>query len=218
MKKYIYIILFSLGIVTGIKADFSMGVAGSLAFIDATGTETEGTAADTSDRSKSVDNIAVIASIFAEKELANGATIGFELVPFSADVSDQTHSRTESSVAGSGEGVTGSNTRTADAEVELFRTAYVEYPIRGALFKLGYSQIDVNTKENKLTNGGTYGDATLDGITVGLGFKRDAGNVFYKGMLEYTDFETLKLNSSTNNKIEADLDVTQFKVYVGKTF
>lgn len=218
MKKYIYIILFSFGVVTGLKADFSMGVSGSLALIDASGTETEGTAADTSDRSKSVDNMAGIAAIFAEKTLDNGATIGFEIVPFSADVSDKTHERTESSVAGSGEGVSGSNTRKADAEVEFFRTAYLEFPVKEALFKVGFSQIDVNTKENKLTNGGTYGDATLDGFTVGLGFKRDAGDVFYKGMLEYTDFETLKLSSSTNNKIEADLDVTQLKVYVGKAF
>ena len=74
------------------------------------------------------------------------------------------------------------------------------------------------TKENAITSSGTYGDATLDGYTVGAGIRGSIGDFFTKTSVEYTDFEDLSLSSSTVNKITADLDVLQFKVSIGKTF
>ena len=50
--------------------------------------------------------------------------------------------------------------------------------------KLGFSQVDVNTKENKITGSGTYGDATLDGYTVGLGINGSIGEYFTKTSIE----------------------------------
>ena len=130
---------------------YGIGVTGTVAMIDASGSETEGTAADTSDRSSSVDNTAVYGSIFLESTLDNGITLGFSHNPFAADVSDKTHERTETSEAGDGEGVTGSNTRKADAEVKNYNQIYMEVPYKGSYVKVGFAQIDVNTKENALS-------------------------------------------------------------------
>ena len=204
---------------TAIAASYGIGVTGTYATIDADGTETEGTAADTSDRTKDVSNRALYGSIFVEGSLDNGLTFGISHNPFAADVSDEIHERTDTSVAGSGEGVTGTNTRKADAEVKNYNQVYMEVPYKGTFLKVGFAQIDVNTQENALTNGGTYGNATLDGYAIGVGAKGDFGNDSYaKISLEYVDFEELSLSSSTNNSIKANLDVTEINISIAKRF
>ncbi len=196
-----------------------IGVTGVLAKVEASGTETEGTAADTSDRSKSVENTAGFGSIYFENIRDNGVAIGIEYVPFSADVSDQVHSRTDTSQAGSGEGRSGTTVNTAAAEIENYRTVYVELPMRAAYLRLGFSQVDVNTQEAVITNGGNYGDATLDGYNIGLGVKKETSNgLQVKLNLQYTDFEDLSLSSSSNNSINADLDLTTVNLSVGRAF
>ncbi len=219
MKKQLFSIIAALMLSTSAFAgSYGIGVSGSVAFVDASGTETEGTAADTSTRSANVDNIAGVGSIFVEYIADSGIAYGIEYVPMSADVSDKVHERTDTSSAGSGEGVTGTNTRKASAEVSDFTTLYVEYPVGDLFLKAGFSQIEVETGENALSNGGTYGNDTVDGYTIGAGIKSDIGGYYTKAIIEYTDFDDLTLNSSSNNSITADLDVTQFKFSIGKTF
>ena len=58
---------------------------------------------------KNVDAITPVGSIYAEAILDSGWALGFEIVPMSAEVTDKTHSRTDVSIAASGEGVTGTN-------------------------------------------------------------------------------------------------------------
>ena len=204
---------------TAFATSYGIGVTGTLAIIDASGSETEGTEADTSDKSASVDNRAAYGSLFIESTLSNGITFGFSHNPFAADVSDAVHERTETSEAGDGEGVSGSNTRKADAEVKNYNQIYMEVPYKGSYVKFGFAQIDVNTQENALSNGGTYGNATLDGLAIGIGAKQDFGNDSYmKLSLEYVDFEDLSLSSSTNNSINADLDITELNIAIGKRF
>lgn len=202
------------------SAERIIGVTGTIALIDASGSETEGTETDTSNRSASVDNQAEYGSIYLETVRDNGITLGIEMVPFSADVSDKVHSRTDTSQAGSGEGRSGTTVNTASAEVENFRTVYAEMPVgSNAYLRFGLSQIDVNTEENVVTNGGNYGNATLDGVNLGVGIKREsASGLKLKASLQYTDFEELSLSSTTNNSIKADLDIASFNLSVGKAF
>ena len=209
-----------LTITTFASAENVIGVTGTLAKIEASGTETEGTAADTSDRTKSVTNSVSYGSIYLENIRDNGIAIGIEYVPFTADVSDKVHSRTDTSQAGSGEGRSGTTVNTANAEIENYRTVYVEVPMKSSTyFRLGFSQVDVNTTENVVTNGGNYGNATLDGYNLGLGIKGETSNgLRVKMNLQYTDFEDLSLSSSTNNSISADLDVTALNLSIGKAF
>ena len=86
-------------------------------------------------------------------------------------------------------------------------------------------QVTVNTQES-LGTGSAYGNIDLDGTLLGVGLKGDWGdNLFYKLEGTYTDYDTLNLTStqartgvSTNNKIKADLDVTQIKLGLGMKF
>ena len=201
---------------------YNLGVSGSLIDVNADGTETTtagdvgGGAANTN--STSVDNQAIIASIFAEYEMDGGIVFGFEHVPGSADVSKNVRSRTETAQGVSGTDADGVVSRKAQAEVENLNTLYVEYPIGSYYVRAGFTQVDVNTTETVPTSSGTYGNTTLDGLNLGVGFKGSLGDYFTKLSVEYTDFEDLALNSSTNNKITADLDVVDFKIAVGKRF
>ncbi len=219
LKKYISVVFSGLVMSLGLaSADIGVGVTGTLAMIDASGSEKEPTSGSTETTSTSVDNRAVYGSVFIESISDNGFVVGVAYNPFSADVSGDVHERTETSEAGSGEGVTGSNTRKASAEVENYRTLYMEIPVSTMFVKLGLSQIDVNTTENALTNGGTYGDATLDGYNIGIGVRQDKGSYYYKASIDYVDFEDLSLSSTTNNSIAADLDVTEINFSIGKKY
>ena len=219
MKKQILTIM----LFTSANAiEFGIGVSGSMAMVSAEGTETESanTGAEGSVRDASVDAMTGVGSIFAEVILDEfyGITIGAEIVPMSADVSDATHSRTDASIAASGEGTTGTVTRTADAEVENFTTLYTEIPLGGIFLKAGLSQIDINTLENSLTNGGTYKNDTVDGVTYGLGIKGEWAGFYTKLAMERTNFDTYTSTSGTTNTITADLDVDQIKFSIGKAF
>ena len=199
---------------------FGVGVSGSLALIEADGKETENAAGSETEASKftkDVENDAFIGSIFAEYISDYGFTVGIEHTPGSADVSDKTHTRVETAVGVSGESTNGSITRKASAEIENYNKLYVEYGSVGYV-RVGFAQLDVNTTETAQTDGGTYGNATLDGYSIGFGFKHDASDYYVKSSIEYTDFDTLSLTSSSSNKLTADLDVTEFKIAVGKAF
>ena len=224
MKNIITTILAFFAL-TGVSlaGSYGIGVTGSLAMVSAEGSETTtagtvtGGAANTN--SKSVDEDTVIGSIFVDYEADSGVVYGFSHVPGSAGVSDKTHSRTETAQGVSGTDASGSVTRTADAEVENFNTLYLEYPVATSSYiKLGWSQIDVNTKENAITDSGVYGNDTLNGFTIGAGKNGSLGSYFTKAAIEYTDFEDLSLTSTTSNKITADLDVLEFKFGIGKRF
>ena len=93
---------------------------------------------------------------------------------------------------------------------------YVEYGSVGYV-RVGFAQLDVNTTETAQTDGGTYGNATLDGYSIGFGFKHDASDYYVKSSIEYRLW-TLSLTSTSSNKLTADLDVTEFKIAVGKAF
>ena len=223
MKKLILTIITSFALTSvSYAGSFGIGVSGSLAQVSADGTETTdagtvgGGSADK--HSKSVDELGMIGSIFLDYEFDNGIVFGYSHVPGTAEVTGKKHSRSETAQGVSGTDASGSVTRTADAEVENFNTLYIEYPIGSIYAKLGFSQIDVNTLENSITDSGTYGNATLDGYTIGAGINNEMGGFFTKTSVEYTDFEDLALNSSTVNKIEADLDILEFKISVGKRF
>ena len=223
MKKLL-IVLFASLMLTGVSyaGSFGIGVSGSLAKVAAEGTETTtaGTVAGGSadKHSISVSEQSGIASVFVDYQFDNGFVIGISHVPGSADVSDKTHSRSETAQGVSGTDASGAVVRTAKAEVENFDTIYVEMPLGNFFAKLGYAQLDVNTQENAITGSGTYGNATLDGVTVGAGVNGNFGDFFTKTSVEYTDFEDLGLTSTTSNKITADLDVVEFKISLGKRF
>ena len=221
MKKIIIALFVSSLMFSSAQAiEYGVGVTGALAFVKADGKETEttNTGAEASVRTASVDAMTPTASIYAEVVFPY-ITLGYEIVPMSADVTDKVIRRTDASVAAAGEGVIGTNNRDADAEVENFQTFYAEVPLVGGFYvKAGISKIDLNTLETVPNNGGSYKNDTLDGVTYGAGVKGEIGGFTTKISGEVTNFDTYTALSGTTNKIQADLDMSQIKFSLGKQF
>ena len=218
MKKLVTILFFTLYMGAS-HAEMSYGISGALTQITASGTETEGGESNT----KEVSHVAVIPSLFVEYSIMDRITVGLDYIPMAADVSDKVHKRTdtETSVTGTATATTTSRTQTADAELENHLTLYADVMITDESFlKLGAVQVDLNTNES-LGTGSKYGNETINGYLVGIGFKREVGGIgkYMKVELAFTDYEDISLNSSVartgvtvNNKVTADLDTTALKI------
>ena len=211
---------------------FGLGVTGSYTKINASGSETESTVTGVTTSgevtSSSVDNNAIIGSIYAEYSFddaswgaaGNGITFGASYTPGTADVSDKVQSRTDTITKDADISAAGSSTYKAQAEVENYQNFYVEVPLWKSIYvKAGMSQIDVNTKESGASTTGTYGNASLDGTNLGIGLKGvTSSNIVWKLAYEETDFDTLNLTSTTSNKIKADLDTEAVSLSIGYRF
>ena len=236
MKKQILTIfvsmMFALASSIANAGSFNVGVTGALAKVKASGTETTGAgdsgAANTNSTDVSNDDVA-IGSIFAEYQSDYfGLTLGVEHIPGAADVSDTVKTRTDTEKSVTGDLTLNSDPRDfkANAEIENYNLIYVEVPIYNSLFVgAGLSEMDVNTTEVKSSNGGNYGNTTLDGNMFRLGFKGAIGdNAGYKLFYEVNNFDTLKLTSTGNsvadetNSISADLDVDMLKFALSYNF
>ena len=213
-------------------AGLGFGVTGNWVDVDASGSETvnagDGGSAQTS--SASVSEQSIVPSYYLELTLgeANNWALGYEAIPGAADVSDKTHTRTDSETSVTSTPAETSNSRAfkADAEVEDFKVIYAEVPL-GSLFyvRAGMSEITVNTKETASGNGGNYGNATLDGVQYGFGIKGIRGDkIRWKAGWEMNDFDSLSLTSTGNsvaaetNTLKADLDTWGLKFGVGLQF
>ena len=206
---------------------FGLGVTGSYTKIEASGSVTDVNETST----KAVDNNEIIGSIYAEYSFndaswasaGNGFTLGAQYTPGSANVSDKVFTGTdaETSITGTAAEVSNTRTRTAQADVENYYNYYIELPVFKSIYvKAGMSSIDVNTKDTDTgSNAGTYGNATLDGTNLGIGFKGVTNsNIVWKLAYEETNFDTLKLTSTTGNTLSADLDTSEVNLSIGYRF
>ena len=211
---------------------FNIGVTGAIAKVSADGSEvtSAGTSGTANTNTASVEHKNVpIGSYYLEYESDYwGITLGFEHTPGSADVNSSVKSRQdiEGSVTGDETSNTGTRDFKAQAEVENYTNLYVEIPVYNSIFvRAGMADIDVNTLEVKSSNGGSYGNAGVQGTNYGVGFKGDlTDNLAYKFFYEKTDFDSLSLTSTGNsvtaetNKVTADLDVESIKFAIGYKF
>jgi hypothetical protein len=209
---------------TVFAGSFGVGVAGHIASVSASGTETEvaNTGTENSVQSASAGNNFGFASIFADYNFgaAEQFTLGVEFIPGSADISNKTASRT-TVTADAAETNQQDGTYSANAEIENHVTYYGEYVMGAGIYaKVGFAQVDVNAKE-KFSAGtnGAYKTVTLDAWTYGIGQKGSFGtNGFYKVEGYATDYDTYKSASGTSNTITADLDVVGAALKLGYNF
>jgi hypothetical protein len=174
--------------------------------------------------------MAIVPSYYLELTMGenNNWSLGYEAVPGAADVSDKTHTRTDTELSVTSTAAHTSNSRAfkADAEVEDFKVVYAEIPIGDMFYvRAGVSEITVNTKETASGNGGNYGNATLDGVQYGFGIKGIRGDkIRWKLGYEVNDFDSLSLTSTGNsvtaetNTLKANLDTWAFKFGIGLQF
>tara|TARA_B100001564_G_scaffold321576_1_gene300271 strand:- start:25 stop:654 length:630 start_codon:yes stop_codon:yes gene_type:complete len=208
MKKLLSIIFASFLLISTAKAEMSYGIGLMAGQVSSSGSETEGTAADTSDRSKSFDEFFVGADIFVEKELGNGMIFGVSYVP--VDVELGSGKRSDSNGADPDENDDGE--RKASADLSDLITLYGNFPLGGSGYALaGMHFTTVTTSETLPTS--SYGNEDIFGYMVGLGTKTD--NV--KLELFYSDFEDISLSSSGGgtNSVSADADALTLRLSYG---
>ena len=216
------------GTVIASAAGLGVGLSGHFLQVEADGSEKTNTSVGSETTTKSVSSDTFIGSIYSELTFGenNGWAFGVEAIPGAADVSDATHSRadTETSVTGIVTSTSNSVTHTAAAEVEDFWAIYAEMPIGPFYIRAGRTQIDVNTLEAELANGGSYANATLNGTQLGIGMKGVRENLRWKIGYEINDWDTLSIISTGNsvaaetNTLTADLDTRAAKFSLGLQF
>ena len=207
----------------------AMGITVNGGAYRASGSETEGTTAGTTEKSSDEVVMGVgYPSIFVEYsvEAAMGLTIGIDYVPDT--LSAESTSRKDCHPASVNAAATGTDsglctqTNTLDADFEDLITVYVSMPIPGtnAFIKAGMKSVDVITKES-LDTGSAYNDTDLDGTMVGFGWTAEVGQgVFIRAAADYTDFDDLSLTSTTNsdNSVAGSLEGVTASLSIGKSF
>jgi hypothetical protein len=190
------------------------GVSAAFTSIEASGTETEG--AETN--KQNVTNDVIVPSIFVEYAFGNGS-IGLDLIPMSADVSDNTRTRTdvEKSGASGPTNITTSVTQNqkANASLKNHLTLYGHYNMGSNIYlKGGVVMVTLETDE-VLPTGSKYANEDITGTVIGLGYSYGEN---MRVELAHTNYESISIKSSVaragvsaNNKIDADLDTTSLK-------
>ncbi len=231
MHKYILAIITTFCLITtnAFAGSWGMGVAGTMASVSASGSETEDTNTGTeqSMRDATAGNDFVLGSVYAEYSFGDTEvfTFGIDYIPGSADVNRKTLSRTDTTTDAN-EAQQQDGKRTANAELSDHITYYAELgKMNGIYGKIGFAQVDVETKDTETHAGtsGLYPDKTLDAWTYGLGYKGEFGDrgVFkIEGfMTDYDSYSATNNSGKTSTKtVSADLDVVGASLRVGLKF
>ena len=211
MKKLLSVIFASFLLISTAKAEMTYGIGLMAGQVSSSGTETEGTAADTSTRSKSFDEIFYGADIFAEKELANGISVGVSYVP--VDLELGSGQRTDSSTGADVASEADTGTRKASADLTDLITVYGNFPFgdNGAYGLAGMHMVTVSTSET-LPNS-SYGNEDVFGALIGVGKKTGKAKI----ELFYSDFEDISISSTggNTNKVTADADAITLRLSIG---
>ena len=217
MKKLITSIssLLLLTIVSA-KAEIGIGISGALHLIDGTGEETTRTSNEVN--SGSHDETATVPEVFIEAINDDGLAIGLSYIP-TRDMGSK--SRTDVADATGRE----AGTYTAKAELDNVIKLYTDLPTGksiagGNLYvHLGLQHVELVTLES-LNSGAVYPNKNLLGATLGLGIKGDipyGNNLYYKGEVTYTNFETYEADGA-GNKVSADLEDYAARLSIGYKF
>ena len=215
MKKLLTLVssLFLVSIISA-KADLGIGVSGAFHMLEGDGSETTRTSGEVNNGEHSED--VAVPEVFIEMVNDSGAAFGVSYIPV-RDLGSK--SRSDSNSAGD------TGTYKAEAELDNVLQVYGDLPVGdfGAMgtgyVKLGISHVEVITLES-LNSGATYPNKNVFGYTIGLGAKGDVpygNNLYYKGELTYTNFETYDADGA-GNRVKADLEVTALRLSLGYKF
>ena len=114
------------------------------------------------------------------------------------------------------------STNTVKVEFEDLITVYaLLHATENVYLKVGYMEVDVNTDES-LGTGGSYGNTSLDGYTLGVGYTQDLDNgAFFRVEGNYMEIDGTELTNTndSNKKVKADgITGASVGISVGKTF
>ena len=219
MKKLVTAIFgFALLCFSAEAVERKIGFTASFSDFESTGTETLKSSSNKT--STEVEESVIVPSIFFEIGNDAGLALGIDFIPGDADLGSKSKTKTDTDTDDASDT---SGTNTASANVDSHNTIYLKIPVKQAFIKLGYVEADVITTEN-LATGTTYGNVTVNGTQVAIGFDRDVPNgAFVRLEASYTDYEDFSITGSADsdsvtNKVDADIDSTALRISIGKAF
>ena len=169
-----------------------------------------------SDEKDEAEGAFALASVFAEFAANDQLSIGVSYVPHSSD------SETAENIQNMGTSFTAQKTNTVKVSFEDLVTVYALANLNENVYlKAGYMQVDLITEEN-LGTGGAYGNDTLDGYTIALGYNMDlADGMFVRAEAAYMEIDgtTLTNTNDSTKSVSADgITGMGAAVSVGKSF
>lgn len=158
----------------------------------------------------------VIGSVFLEKTLGDRLAIGVDYVPMVMESETSENLQTTTIAAKS------TSTNKVQVDFEDLTTVYATLAMNdSAYLKVGYVEVDVITNE-VLATGGSYGNTSLDGYMVGIGFNKDLDTgAFVRLEANYLSLDgaTLTNTADSAKSITADgADGYGAKLSIGKSF
>jgi hypothetical protein len=217
MKKYFYLIVFMLGFLNSSYADgMKVGVSLTAGVFEASAKEKE---SDETSISKSGEILAAFPSIFVEKVLPNEKiSLGLDWVPTGIESESTNHKQADKTSSATASTVD----NNVQVDFENLLTLYVKANVNNNVYlKAGLSQVEMVTNE-KLGTGSNYGDTTLDGYILGLGYEAEMGNdMFVRAEANWMEFGGASLTSTTNsdNTVStSDIDGYGARISIGKSF
>ena len=169
------------------------------------------------DEKDNAEGAFVLGSVFAEFQATDQLSVGVSYVPHSSD--SETAENIQNREVGA---FTAQKTNTVKVSFEDLVTVYALANLNENVYaKVGFLQVDLITEEN-LGTGGAYGNDTLDGYTIALGYNMDlADGMFVRAEAAYLEIDgtTLTNTNDSNKSVSAD-GITGYgaAVSVGKSF
>jgi len=180
-----------------------IGVSGNIGVFAATGTEKNfsetGTLKTTTDEHGVFSD--EFGSVFLEASLNDTLSIGIDYVPHTIETPENISNEDGGETAGE------NNQNKVQAHFDELTTVYakINLPLGGTYLKLGYSSVDVISKEI-MNSGTTYGNDTSSGPTVGIGYDHEVTNgISIRAEVTGTEFSDVSANNgvaSTGNRNE----------------
>jgi hypothetical protein len=172
-----------------------------------------------SDEKENAEGAFALGSVFAEFVANDQISVGVAYVPHSSESEEAINTQNMHAVA-TGEDAQSIN--RVKVAFEDLTTVYVLANMNDNVYaKLGYMQVEAITKEN-LATGGAYGDTTLEGFTIGLGYNMEMGDgMFVRAEASYMDIDGATLtnaNDSTKSVSADGIEGYGAAVSIGKSF
>ena len=228
MKKIISAIFATMCLVAfqapaqAVDVSFSVGLAGNQGGYHARGTELIAQTADQS--TAEVTSEAGVfedshPSFFLELNLGDNMTVGAE---FAMD-DIETPQNTNIKIDQTGTAAAASRTNTAKATFSDKNTIYIQARMLGGLYtKIMYHNVNVISEES-LATGGAYGDATVEGLGLGIGYQYDVEDlgIFVRAEVTASGYEDIK--AINTNDVDKTITIDSMygaegSIRVGKTF
>ena len=234
MKKFTILILMVFGFFTNANAfdgvkGFNLGISLSAGLFEADAGKEEfkgahaGVGSPGNVSKSTVDDargLFGIGSIFGEVAINDMFAIGVDYVPHS--LSSDTAENAQSDKTTTDTSTDRVNKVQVDFSDMTSVYATMSFPaVDGLYAKVGYIEVEAVTNE-ELGTGGAYGNATLDGYTVGLGYQNEMEDgMFVRVEASYMDFDgaTLTNTNDSTKSVKVDgIDGYGARLSIGKSF